>query len=50
VYVSHDGGASWTAQNQGLTNLHVSSLAIGQHGHAVYVGTLGSGVFVARAA
>ena len=45
IYVSHDGGVSWVAQNHGLTNRRVSSLAIGQHGHAVYVGTLGGGVF-----
>jgi photosystem II stability/assembly factor-like uncharacterized protein len=50
IYVSHDGGVSWAAQNQGLANLRVWALAIGQHGQVVYAGTRGGGVFVARAA
>jgi hypothetical protein len=42
VFLSTDTGASWAAVNTGLTNLHVSALAVS--GTNLFAG--GSGVFL----
>ncbi len=47
VYVSFDEGTTWYARNNGLTNLHIQSLAIHpRHGEIIYAGTYGGGVFL----
>ena len=43
VYKSTDNGATWSAMNTNLTNMNVTSLAIG--GGYIYAGTFGGGVF-----
>ena len=46
VFKSTDGGASWSAFNNGLTNTVVQALAIDPQTPAIiYAGTYGSGVF-----
>jgi photosystem II stability/assembly factor-like uncharacterized protein len=46
VYKSTDGGVSWTAMNDGLTNLDVGTLAIDPRNPTrLYAGTGGGGVF-----
>jgi hypothetical protein len=48
VYKSTNGGTSWGAVNNGLTNQTVDALALGPTG--LYAGTSEGGVFVLRAA
>ncbi len=43
TYVSTNGGASWSASTEGLTNLNTRGIAF--QGSDVYVGTRGAGVF-----
>ncbi len=46
VYRSDNGGANWTARNEGLDNLHVSALAIDPLApETVYAGTENGGLF-----
>jgi photosystem II stability/assembly factor-like uncharacterized protein len=46
VFKSTNGGATWAAMNDGLTNLSVTALAIdSQTSNTLYAGTSGSGVF-----
>jgi hypothetical protein len=45
VFLSTNHGESWTAVNEGLTDLRVRALAIA--GEKLFAGTLGSGVFIA---
>ena len=45
VYVSTDGGASWTPINDGLSNKAVTSLALSADGWVLYAATSGEGVF-----
>ena len=46
VFESTDGGENWNAINSGLTNTHVTSLAIDpSNPDIIYVGTDGGGVF-----
>ena len=46
VLKTSDGGDTWTAMNDGLTNLTVSSLAVDpQTPTRLYAGTIGGGVF-----
>jgi hypothetical protein len=44
VFLSTNKGESWTAVNEGLTNLRVRALAVA-HGKLI-AGTFGSGVFI----
>jgi len=44
VFLSIDSGSNWTAVNNGLTNLYVSSFVIS--GTNTYAGTRGGGVFL----
>ena len=49
VYVSYDEGTTWYARNNGLSNLHIQSLAIHpRHGEIIYAGTYGGGVFLSN--
>jgi photosystem II stability/assembly factor-like uncharacterized protein len=45
VFVSPNGGASWSPLNVGLTDLRITSLAIAPDGATVYAGTSAGGVF-----
>ena len=48
VFVSTNGGASWSAANTGLTNTDVYSLAVSPNfasDHTLFAGTWGGGVF-----
>ena len=45
VYISTDGGASWTPINDGLSTRAVSSLALSADGWVLYAATSGEGVF-----
>jgi hypothetical protein len=45
VFKSSDGGANWSAMNEGLTDLVVTSLAVDKDATTLYAGT-SSGVFV----
>ena len=44
VFLSTNNGASWTAVNNGLTDLYVWALAVS--GTNLFAGTYGSGVFL----
>ena len=44
IFRSTDGGATWSAANEGLTNLHVNSFAINSE-DVIYAGTYFGGVF-----
>lgn len=47
VYISYDEGATWYGRNNGLSNLHIQSLAVHpRHGEIIYAGTYGSGIFL----
>jgi photosystem II stability/assembly factor-like uncharacterized protein len=45
VYMSTDGGASWTPINEGLSTRAVTSLALSSDGWVLYAATSGEGVF-----
>lgn len=45
VYISTDGGASWTPINDGLSTKAVSALALSTDGWVLYAATSGEGVF-----
>jgi hypothetical protein len=45
VYMSTDGGASWTPINDGLSTKAATSLAISADGWILYAATSGEGVF-----
>lgn len=47
VFISNDGGASWTEANVGLTNLNITALIISatRSSTTLYAGTSGAGVF-----
>lgn len=45
VYVSNDGGATWTDYNQGLKHQGAFSLEIDKTNDVIYVGTRGGGVY-----
>jgi hypothetical protein len=45
VYLSEDGGNSWTVINNGLTNRTVNTLAISSDGKYLYVTSVGGGIF-----
>ncbi|MFC1994870.1 WD40/YVTN/BNR-like repeat-containing protein, partial [Chloroflexota bacterium] len=45
VYMSTDGGLSWTPINHGLSTKAVSALAISADGRVLYAATTGEGVF-----
>jgi len=45
VYMSTDGGASWTPINEGLSTKAVTSLALSSDGWVLYAATSGEGVF-----
>jgi len=45
VYMSTDGGVSWTPINDGLSTKAVSSLALSADGWVLYAATSGEGVF-----
>ena len=45
VYVSVDGGASWTPINNGLSTRAVAALAISADGRVLYAATSGEGIF-----
>ncbi|MBA7613990.1 Ycf48-like protein [subsurface metagenome] len=45
VYMSTDGGESWTTINEGLSTKAVASLALSSDGRVLYAATSGEGVF-----
>ena len=45
VYMSTDGGASWTTINDGLSTKAVSALVLSADGRVLYAATSGEGVF-----
>jgi photosystem II stability/assembly factor-like uncharacterized protein len=45
VYMSTDGGESWAAINDGLSNKAVTSLVLSADGRVLYAATSGAGVF-----
>ena len=45
VYMSTDGGESWTPINEGLSTKAVTSLALSADGRVLYAATSGEGVF-----
>jgi YVTN family beta-propeller protein len=45
IYITTNGGMSWTASNSGLTDFDITALAIASDGSAVYAGTRAGGVF-----
>jgi hypothetical protein len=45
VFLSSDGGSSWTEINSGLANLHIRSLSVDSSG-MFFCGTQGSGIFL----
>jgi len=45
VYISTDGGESWTAINDGLSTKAVAALALSADGRMLYAATVGEGVF-----
>ena len=44
VFLSSNNGASWSAVNNGLTNLHMYSFAVS--GTNIFAGTSGGGIFL----
>jgi photosystem II stability/assembly factor-like uncharacterized protein len=46
LYVSPDGGSTWTEENDGLAFRNIGSMVVGDN--LVYAGTLGGGVYVGR--
>lgn len=45
VYISTDGGVSWTPINEGLSTKAVTALALSADGRVLYAATSGEGVF-----
>ena len=45
VYMSTDGGESWTTINDGLSTKAVSALVLSADGRVLYAATSGEGVF-----